>query len=92
MNKRWIWILIGVIAFTLVLFSGAVAGAGLTYFALQAFPARAALNKVIEPVVQLESAYEAGVLVQHVDPGSPADQAGIKRGHIILEVDGQQVN
>lgn len=91
MNKRWIWIFVGVFAFFLVLFSGAVAGAGLTYFALQAFPARAALDKVIEPVVQFESSSEDGVLVQHVDPGSPADQAGIKRGHIILKVDGEPV-
>ncbi len=92
MNKRWLWIFVGVFAFFLVLFSGAVAGAGLTYFALQAFPARAALDKVIEPVVQFKSSPEDGVLVQHVDPGSPADQAGIKRGHIILKVDGKQVN
>lgn len=92
MNKRWLWILIGVIAFFLVLFSGAVAGAGLTYFALQASPARAALDKVIEPVFTLESASEDGVLVQHVEEGSPAEEAGIRRGNIILEVDGQQVN
>jgi S1-C subfamily serine protease len=92
MNKRWVWILIGVVVFFLVLFSGAVAGAGLTYFALQAFPVRAARDVVVETVSQLSDEYEAGVLVQHVDKGSPANEAGIKRGHIILAVDDQQVD
>ena len=81
MNRRWVWILIGVIAFCLVLFSGAVAGAGLTYFALQAFPARAARDVIIETVSQVDIGSESGVLVQHVDKGSPAEEASIKRGN-----------
>jgi PDZ domain-containing secreted protein len=35
---------------------------------------------------------EKGVLVTGVDPESPAAKAGIRRGSIILEVDGLQVN
>ncbi len=35
---------------------------------------------------------EKGVLVTGVDPESPAAEAGIRRGSIILEVDGLQVN
>jgi len=92
MNKRWLWILIGVAAFFVVLFSGAVAGAGLTYFALQARPARAALDTIIETVSQADSDYEQGVLVLHVDQGSPAAETGIQRGDIILAVDDQKVN
>lgn len=80
MNKRWLWILIGVVVLCIVLFSGAVAGAGLTYFALQARPARAALDTIIETVNQVDGDYEAGVLVLHVDKGSPAEDSGIQRG------------
>jgi S1-C subfamily serine protease len=92
MNKRWLWILIGVVAFFAMLFSGAVAGAGLTYFALQARPARAALDTIIETVNQTDSDYEEGVLVLHVDQGSTAAVAGIQRGDIILAVDDQPVD
>ncbi len=92
MNKRWLWILIGVVAFCMVLFSGAVAGAGLTYFILQARPAKAALDTIIETVNQPNSDYEEGVLVLHVDQGSPAAEAGIQRGDIILAVDEQLVD
>jgi membrane-associated protease RseP (regulator of RpoE activity) len=35
---------------------------------------------------------EKGVLVSGVDPDSPAAQAGLRRGAIILEVDGVEVN
>ena len=35
---------------------------------------------------------EPGILVAGVQPGSPADTAGLRRGDIILEVNGQAVN
>jgi S1-C subfamily serine protease len=92
MNKRWLWILIGVVAFCVVLFGGAVAGAGLTYLALQARPARAAQEVIVESINQVSSDYDAGVLVLHVDQGSPAAEAGIQRGDIILAVDDQKVD
>ena len=75
MNKRWLWILIGVVVFFVVLFSGAVAGAGLTYLALQARPARAAREAIVESINQVIGEYEVGVLVLHVDQGSPAADA-----------------
>jgi S1-C subfamily serine protease len=92
MNKRWLWILLGVIAFCLVLFSGAIAGAGLTYFALQANPVRAARNMIVEAFNPASDKNEAGVIVLHVDQGSPAAEAGIERGDIILAVGDQEVN
>lgn len=90
MNRRWLWILIGVIAFFVVLFAGAVAGAGLTYFALQARPIQAARGIFRDTSSQGD--YEAGVLIQHVDEDSPAADAGLKRGDIILAVDGQEID
>ena len=92
MNKRWLWILIGLLAFSIVLFSGAVAGAGITYFALQASPVRAARAAILEVADQSDDDYDAGILVQHVEQGSPAYEAGIKRFDIILAVNDKEVN
>jgi serine protease Do len=33
-----------------------------------------------------------GALVQYVDPGKPADNAGIQKGDVIVEIDGRKVN
>ena len=55
-------------------------------------------NLLNEPAVQDEvepapaSVYDQGVLVSQVSPGSPADTAGLRRGTIILSVDGVAVN
>jgi S1-C subfamily serine protease len=38
------------------------------------------------------SIYDMGVLVVHVSPNGPAAAAGIRRGTIILSLDGQQIN
>lgn len=92
MNKRWLWIALGVVAFFAILFSGAVAGAGLTYLALQVKPARAAQDVLFEAINPVSGDYEPGILVQHVEQDSPAAEAGIQRGDIILEVDDQEVN
>jgi S1-C subfamily serine protease len=92
MNKRWLWIVLGVIAFCVILFGGVVTGAGLTYLILHANPVQAAREMIIETVNPPEDGYEAGVLVLHVEQESPAAEAGIQRGDIILAVDGQDVN
>jgi hypothetical protein len=44
MNRRWLWIVLGVIGFFGVLFAGAVAGAGITYLVLQNRSERAAID------------------------------------------------
>lgn len=44
----------------------------------------------LENFFQLET--NQGMLVQNVDPGSPADEAGLTAGDIVLEIDGQAVD
>ncbi|MEW6215120.1 MAG: DegQ family serine endoprotease [Nitrospirota bacterium] len=38
------------------------------------------------------SKYEKGVVIVRVEPGSPADEAGIKKGDIIKEIDKKQID
>ena len=92
MNKRWLWLFLGVFAFFVVLFAGTAAGAGLTYLAMRARPVGAASELVLQSINLDTRDYEAGVVVTHVEPDSPAAAAGIQRGDIILSVDDQQVN
>jgi serine protease Do len=33
-----------------------------------------------------------GALVQYVDPGKPADRAGIQKGDVVVEIDGKKIN
>lgn len=93
MNKRWLWVLIGVVVFFLVLFSGAVAGAGLTYLALRAYPVRAALNNVIKPVepgTAITTSEQPAFLITRVVADSPADDAGLQAGTMIVAINGDE--
>jgi len=40
---------------------------------------------------QFDLPVQAGALLQFVDPGSPAGQAGLRRGDIIVEIDGREI-
>ena len=58
---------------------------------------RAGVEGLIRPEVSRQNRAaqpegEAGILVAGVAPDSPAEQAGLRRGDILLEVDGQPVN
>ena len=48
------------------------------------------LDKELAMSFKLDSA--AGVLIAGVEPGSPADKAGLKRGDVILKYDGKAVD
>ena len=57
---------------------------------------RSYIGMVSGPMQDLESYYDLeanrGMLVQSVDPGSPADAAGLRPSDIVLSIDGQPVD
>jgi S1-C subfamily serine protease len=87
MKKRWL-ILIGVVAFVLILGVGAAAGGAVAYFLLQDDGSRAfAAAPLVAPGKET-----VGVLIAEVKEGGPADEAGLERGDILLKVGKQDVN
>ena len=69
----------------LVLGLGAALGGGIVY-------AMARADKVIWPFGAEWSDQETGVVIASVSPGGPADEAGVERGDILLEMDGEPVD
>jgi S1-C subfamily serine protease len=90
MKTRNLLIALGVVVVVGVLCMGAAAGGALAYFASQPRAARAlGPVRVLQP---RQASAEAGVLVAEVAEGGPAAGAGVARGDIILEVNGEPVN
>jgi S1-C subfamily serine protease len=83
---RWLIAILGVAALGMVLIFGAALGAGITYFFLHADPAQAAFTAP----VQMDAG--EGVLISSVDPDGAAAEAGLVRGDIMLEINGESVN
>lgn len=90
MDKRWLWITLGALALLGVLLIGLIVGAGVTFFIFNVRPAHAALDVKITPPKTLST--QEGVLIAEVIPESPAEQAGLLRGDIILKFAGKEVN
>jgi S1-C subfamily serine protease len=88
MNRR-IWKVVGLLAAVLVVFGvGAADGGGVVFAATKTFnPAEDMLTVAYQAAPQ-----EEGILIASVVPGGPADQAGVKRGDILLKIDDQVVN
>jgi S1-C subfamily serine protease len=78
-NRKWRAAAVAAI----LLFTGAIAGL--------AQPNTERSGTATAPGTATGGAAEVGVLVVSVDPGSPAEKAGITRGDIILSADGKDV-
>jgi S1-C subfamily serine protease len=85
MNKRLLIILGIVAALILTIFIGAAAGGGIVYTLTHTtLPAFASQTTEADP--------NSGLIITGVAPDSPASDAGIVRGDILLEMNGQEVN
>lgn len=82
MNKRTTIIVIISIAVILVISLAIVSTATLAYFAIQARP-----NTILTQNNSATYNESDGIIIASVEPGSPADQAGVVRGDILLEID-----
>ena len=89
MNKGVLRVLGWVAVLTLVLVLGAVAGGGAVYAMTRFNESR---DQSIQVSVPEEFDPEPGIVVASVVPGDAADEAGVERGDILLEVDGESVD
>jgi S1-C subfamily serine protease len=87
MNKR-VWKVIGwAVAVLLVLAVGAAAGGGIVYAMTQA-----QRGETLELITEGPLEPEPGVVIASVVPDGPADEAGVKRGDILLQVGDEPVD
>jgi S1-C subfamily serine protease len=87
MNTR-IWKILGwTAALLLVLGIGAAAGGGIVYAMT-----RAERGEALQLVSEGPLDTEPGVVIASVVPDGPADEAGVKRGDILLQVDDEAVD
>jgi S1-C subfamily serine protease len=87
MNKRVLKILGLLAALALVFVVGAAAGGSIVFAASKAF------NPDTEQLVlPAQADPEPGIVIASVAPDSPAAEAGVERGDILLEMDGEAIN
>jgi S1-C subfamily serine protease len=82
MNNRVLKVLGLLVGFSLVLFVGAVVGGGIVYGLTQA-------GDVLPAVSAQEADPESGIVIASVETDGPAAEAGVVRGDILLEMDGE---
>lgn len=95
MDRRIIWIVLGAVGLLGAVFFGVMLGAAAAFVLFQARPASAEARMApLERAVQIapqQAGETAGILIAGVDPESPAAAAGLVRGDIVLEINGQAV-
>jgi S1-C subfamily serine protease len=89
--KKILLILFVILGFMFTLFAGTIAGASLAYVLLRARPAMASGLSAQEIAAATQNR-DDGILVSGVTAGSPAEEAGIVRGDILLSINGEEVN
>jgi len=82
MNNRILKALAVLAGFSLVLFVGAIVGGGIVYGLTQ-------MGDVLPAVSAQEADPGYGVVIASVEPDGPAAEAGVVRGDILLEMDGE---
>jgi S1-C subfamily serine protease len=96
MNRRIVILIIGAIALIALVCVVVVAAGAIFYFRAQPTTFGARLEQVFRDRIESPNFQNAnpedGLLITNVQAGSPADKAGLVRGDILLEVNGQPVN
>jgi S1-C subfamily serine protease len=88
-------LLIGLVAVIALLILGGVAGGAIVYATNAAASDQGAAEAVAESVQPQDDGQadsERGIVLSAVDPDGPAAQAGVVRGDILLELDGEAVD
>jgi S1-C subfamily serine protease len=96
MNRRIVIIIIGAIAILTLVCVAVVAAGAIFYFRAQPSSIGTRLEQVFRDRIESPRSQSAhsqdGLLITNVQPGSPAEEAGLVRGDILLEMDGQAVD
>jgi len=93
-NKRVLRIIGWVLAFLLVLGIGAAAGGGITYAVMRGrLGGRSvAIRLDHDPLSVIPSEARNLTMVVYVEPDSPAEEAGLQEGDVIIAIDGQELS
>lgn len=86
--RRWVWIGVGV---GIGLILAGLAGGAFVLLSRSAIGARIWTGAASAASATPTPGAQTGVLILDVEPGGPADRAGLVRGDILLEVDGEPV-
>ena len=87
MNKRFLAIAAGVLAFFIVLGVGVLAGGTIAYLTFKIQPIQAALA-----LQGPNPDFDSGVLVSGVDAEGPAAESGVVRGDILISLDDKPID